>query len=215
MSTTSPRFTEHPLFARVWSLVGPRAVPHRDRRELLAGTSGAVIEIGAGSGLNFPFYPPEVNSVLAVEPEPYLRARATEAAAKVAPSITVVDGTADALPAPDASFDVSVTCLVLCSVTDQLAALAEVRRVLRADGELRFYEHVVAKHHAPALLQRSLDRTGIWPHLGAGCHLARDTTAAIRSAGFNIEHCRRLISGPGPGALGIPHILGVARPREQ
>jgi SAM-dependent methyltransferase len=205
--------TTHPIFARVWNAAGPRAVPHRDRRELLEGAAGAVVEIGVGTGLNFPFYPDTVTSVLAVEPEPFLRERATEAAAE-APElgVTVVDGTAAAIPAPDASFDVAVACLVLCSVPDQAAALAELRRVLRPGGELRFYEHVIAEPRAGAGLQRVLDATRIWPTLGAGCHLSRDTGAAIRAAGFTVERCRRLVSGPGPDGVGLPHLLGLARP---
>ncbi|WP_354697944.1 hypothetical protein DSM112329_03602 [Paraconexibacter sp. AEG42_29] len=205
--------TEHPVFARVWNALAPKAVPRSHRRELLAGASGSVVEIGAGTGLNFPFYGPGVTSVLAVEPEPFLRDRLGEAAAETpAPAIEVVDGTAAAIPAPDSSFDVAVVCLVLCSVPDQGAALTEIRRVLRPGGELRFYEHVIADSTAGAGLQRVLDGTHVWPTVGAGCHLARDTGAAIRAAGFTVERYRRLVSGPGPGdRVGLPHILGTAR----
>lgn len=202
---------DHPIFARAWTLLGPRAVPGRDRRDLLAGASGAVVEIGAGSGLGFAFYPPTVTSVLAVEPEPYLRGRARQAAAQAPVPVTVVAGTAAAIPAPDASADVAVACLVLCSVPDQAAALAELHRVLRPGGELRFYEHVLAESAPAAALQRALDRSGVWPAIGAGCHLARDTGAAIRAAGFVVEGTRRFLAGPGPGSTGIPHIAGIAR----
>lgn len=201
----------HPIFARAWTLLGPKAVPADDRRELLAGATGTVVEIGAGSGLGFPFYPSTVTSVLAVEPEPYLRERARQAATQAPVPVAVVDGTAAAIPAPDASADVAVACLVLCSVPDQAAALAELRRVLRPGGELRFYEHVVAESPPAAALQRALDRSGVWPAVGAGCHLARDTGAAIRAAGFAVERTRRFLAGPGPAAAGIPHIAGVAR----
>lgn len=194
----------HPVFARVWNVLGPRAVPHRHRRELLDGTTGSVIEVGVGNGLNFPFYPPGVTSVLAIEPEPYLRERAAEAAAATALDVTVVDGSADAIPAPDGSFDVAVACLVLCSVPDQATALAELRRVLRPGGQLRFYEHVVADGQPGAGVQRVLDRTRIWPTVGAGCHLARDTGAAITAAGFTVRSSRRLVSGP------LPHLIGLA-----
>lgn len=204
---------EHPVFARVWNAAAPKAVPRSHRRELLAGTAGSVVEIGAGTGLNFPFYGPEVTGVLAIEPEPFLRDRLAEAATLTPElAVQVVDGTAAAIPAQDASLDVAVVCLVLCSVPDQAAALAEIRRVLRPGGELRFYEHVVADSTAGAGLQKLLDRTNVWPTIGAGCHLARDTGAEIRAAGFTIERCRRLVSGPGPGdRIGLPHILGTAR----
>jgi hypothetical protein len=100
---------------------------------------------------------------------------------------------------------------VLCSVPDQAAALAELHRVLQPGGELRFYEHVVAEHPAAAGVQRTLDRSRVWPTLGAGCHLARDTGAAIRAAGFTVEHARRFLAGPGPEPVGLPHIAGIAR----
>lgn len=118
------------------------AAEHRD--ELLAGLTGRVIEVGAGNGLNFRHYPTSVTEVVAIEPEPYLRERA-QASAKASPvTVTVVDGTADQLPADDASFDAGVASLVLCSVDDQATALGELRRVIRPGGELRFYEHVVS-----------------------------------------------------------------------
>jgi AhpD family alkylhydroperoxidase len=195
----------HPVFARVCELIASRAVAADDRAELVAGLRGEVVEIGAGSGSNFAHYPPTVDSVLAVEPESYLRRRAERAARQAAVSVTVIDATAEALPALDDSCDAAVACLVLCSVPDQAAALAELRRVLRPGGELRFYEHVVA-HSAPgASVQLALDRSGIWPRLGAGCHLARDTAAAIEQAGFVIEGCRRVSAGL------VPHVAGVAR----
>jgi ubiquinone/menaquinone biosynthesis C-methylase UbiE len=199
----------HPIFARVWALTGSGAMSRRDRAELLEGVSGQVLEVGAGDGLNFAFYPGSVTSVLAVEPEPSLRARAERRAAETEADITVVDGTAEALPVPDASFDAVVTCLVLCSVGDQARALAEARRVLRPGGELRFYEHVAARSRAGAALQQGLDRSGIWPLMGAGCHLTRDTEASIRAAGFGIERLRRF--GVGPGPVAVPHIAGIAR----
>jgi ubiquinone/menaquinone biosynthesis C-methylase UbiE len=118
----------HPLFARFWAVAGPRAMSKRDRAALLSGLQGDVVEVGAGDGLNFPFYPPDVARVTAVEPEPSLRARA---AAGAPPHVRVVDGTAERLPVADATADAVVACLVLCSVTDQDAALSEVARVLK------------------------------------------------------------------------------------
>ena len=209
----NPTDIRHPLFARIWTLLlspgaeHAGAAEHRD--ELLAGLGGRVVEVGAGNGLNFRHYPAAVTEVVAVEPEPYLRRHAVQAAAEVSVPVAVVAGRADALPAGDAAFDAGVTSLVLCSVPDQAAALRELGRVIRPGGELRFYEHVVAPGGTAAAVQRGLDRSGIWPRLGAGCHLARDTAAAIEAAGFVIERCRRFPFGPGP--FGIPHILGSAR----
>jgi ubiquinone/menaquinone biosynthesis C-methylase UbiE len=82
-----------------------------------------------------------VSEVIAVEPEPYLRERAQRAAAQAAVSVSVVDGGADHLPGEAESFDAGVAALVLCTVPDQPAALAELYRVIRPGGELRFYEH--------------------------------------------------------------------------
>ena len=161
--------------------------------------------MGAGDGLNFAHYPATVTALTAVEPEPHLRAGAQRRARDAPVTVTVIDGTAEDLPVPSAAFDAVVACLVLCSVTDQAQALAELVRVLRPGGELRFYEHVVARGGAGAALQRGLDRSGLWPRLGAGCHLARDTGAAMTAAGLTIEACRRFSSG------GLPHIAGVAR----
>ncbi len=201
----------HPLFARLYM----RTASNKEdeyRRELLAGLEGKVIEVGAGHGLNFAFYPDAVEQVLAVEPEPLLREAAIEAAAKAAVEVEVVDGVAGALPATDESFDAAIASLVLCSVPDQQRALAEIRRVIRPGGGLRFYEHVVAHPPRWARLQRFADAT-FWPHVAGGCHLSRDTGAAIEKAGFEIESSRRIAFSPGPPVPPIPHILGVARRR--
>jgi ubiquinone/menaquinone biosynthesis C-methylase UbiE len=203
----------HPYFARCYARLSlrmePEVGPHR--RRLLAGLRGRVIEIGAGNGLNFGHYPPEVEQVYAVEPEPRLRSLATERAGDVAAAVEVVDGIADQLPADDASFDAAVVSLVLCSVPDQATALAEVRRVLRSGGELRFFEHVRADTSGLRRFQRALDAT-VYPWLAGGCHLSRDTATAIRRAGFAVESIESLrvpdirISTPA-----TPHILGAAR----
>lgn len=210
MSTpASSDLHNHPLFARFWKVVAPGAMSGRDRDSLLAGLHGEVVEIGCGTGVNFAHYPREVTRVIAVEPEPHLRADAEEHAAKAAVPVEVVDGTAESLPVGDGSCDAAVTSLVLCSVTDQATALGEIERVLRPGGELRFYEHVVAHRDRGASVQRWLDRSGIWPRLGAGCHVSRDTLASIEASRLTLEDHRRFMSGFGPFAL--PHIAGVAR----
>jgi ubiquinone/menaquinone biosynthesis C-methylase UbiE len=204
---------EHPLFARFYlRMAKGRAASREDdyRRRLLAGLSGRVIEVGAGTGLNFTFYPDGVEQVLAVEPEPLLREEATKAAPAAPVAVEVVDGVSGRLPAQDESFDAGVASLVLCSVPDQARALDEFRRVLRPGGELRFYEHVVAERSVPAALQRAADAT-FWPHVGGGCHVARDTLAAIEAAGFTVEHRERFLFSPGAPVPPLPHILGIAR----
>jgi ubiquinone/menaquinone biosynthesis C-methylase UbiE len=211
----------HPVFARLYAWASPRMEKSgfgECRDQLLAGLNGRVIEVGAGNGLNFTHYPPEVTGVVAVEPEPRLRAIAEAEAAKAAVPVEVVDGTADRLPAADASFDAAVASLVLCSVPDVPAALAEIRRVLRPGGELRFFEHVRADTPGLARVQRMLDAT-VWPTLGGGCHSHRATRAAIEAAGFTIDAIERLrIPDTRIPTHTSPHILGVAtaptRPEE-
>lgn len=199
---------EHPLFARVWARLASKVGSDEERGELLAGLQGRVLEVGAGDGRNFAHYPPEVFEVIAVEPEPYLRKLARRAASSAPVRVRVIDATAEALPLDDGGCDAAVASLVLCSVPDQQVALAELRRVLKPNGDLRFYEHVVARGVFTAGIQRALDGSGVWPRLGAGCHLSRDTVSAIEAAGFTMENVRRFPSGP--GRLGIPFVLGTA-----
>jgi ubiquinone/menaquinone biosynthesis C-methylase UbiE len=201
----------HPLFARIYMRMATKRHQREDeyRRRLLEGLAGTVIEVGAGNGLNFSLYPETVERVVAVEPEPLLRKAAGEEARRSPVEIEVVDGVASALPAEDASQDAAIASLVLCSVPDQASALAEMRRVLKPGGELRFYEHVVAHESLPAGLQRVADAT-IWPRVAGGCHLARDTGAAIEEAGFTIQRSERFPFSASAALPPIPHILGIA-----
>jgi ubiquinone/menaquinone biosynthesis C-methylase UbiE len=181
------------------------------RRRLLEGLSGTVVEIGAGHGLNFPLYTPEVTEVVAIEPEPTLRSHAETAADRADVPIRVLAGVADELTLEDASVDAAVASLVLCSVPDQQRALAEIRRVLRPQGELRFYEHVIPRCQPKRLLLQLVDRSGLWPRIAGGCHPARDTTEAIMQAGFDIEQVERFGFSAQRFEPLIPHILGSAR----
>jgi ubiquinone/menaquinone biosynthesis C-methylase UbiE len=201
----------HPLFARFFdrlSTVMEREIgPRRD--ELVAGLSGRVLELGAGNGINFGHYPASIDEVVALEPEPYMRAKAERAAGGSPVRVTVSAGVAEELPFPGGSFDGAVACLVLCTVVDQARALTELRRVLSPGGELRFLEHVRSPRPAKARAQATLDRAGIWPRLGGGCHCSRDTVAMIRGVGFRLERVRSVDVGP-PWFLTNPHVLGVA-----
>jgi ubiquinone/menaquinone biosynthesis C-methylase UbiE len=202
----------HPIFARFFNrfsaLLEREVGAHRD--ELLAGLSGRVVEVGAGNGMNFAHYPQSVTEVVAVEPEPYLRARAEQAAGQAPVPVRVLDGVADKLPLEPASFDAAVASLVLCSVGDSAAALSELRRVLKPGGELRFLEHVRSEQPLKSRMQQTLDRVGIWPGLFGGCHCARTTVAAIEAAGYEVDHVHDLAVGP-PWMLTNPHVLGKAR----
>ncbi len=208
-----PEHAPHPVFARVYARVAEmseRRGGAEHRRKLLTGLQGRVVEVGAGSGANFQHYPSSVSEVVAVEPEHYLRERAEHAASKAPVSVSVVHDDADHLPGEAQSFDAGIVALVLCTVPDQQSALAELHRVIRPGGELRFYEHVLAHSRWEARFQRFADAT-FWPRVAGGCHLGRDTTAAIERAGFQIETFERFRYSPAPFLPSDPHVLGVAR----
>lgn len=146
--------------------------------------------------------------MLAVEPEPKLYRFATAAARAAPVPAEVTDGLASALPAGDGTFDAAVVSFVLCTVPGQDAALGEIRRVLRPGGQLCFLEHVRADSAGLARTQRMLDATA-WPHLFGGCHLGRDTVAAIERAGFSIARLDRFLF-PGTRTPVSFHIAGRA-----
>lgn len=203
----------NPLFARWYSRMteSEGAEEARHRRRTVAGLNGRVIEVGAGNGSNFEYYPTEVTEVVAVEPEPYMRKRAERASASASVPVTLVDGLADDLPFDDASFDAAVSALVLCSVPDPARALAQLYRVVRPGGELRFYEHVHAHRQPMRAVLELADRSTLWPRIAGGCHPTRETLSAIVAAGFVIEDFSRFGFTPSCLIPPIPHILGSAR----
>lgn len=211
--TASRDAVHHPVFARFYARqsVAAERVIGTYRKELLAGLSGRVIEVGAGNGLNFAYYPAAVSEVVAIEPERVLRQLAASAAVRADVPVDVVPAAAEALPVKSEAFDGAVASLVLCSVRDVPRALAELRRVLRPGGELRFFEHGVAPGATMATAQRVLDRT-VWPLLFGGCHVARDTLGALRTAGFELGAYRTLLVPPkGPRLPSSYCVLGTAR----
>jgi ubiquinone/menaquinone biosynthesis C-methylase UbiE len=212
-SLTMAGQVDHPRCARLYVRQSQKADElglAARRAELLDGLAGCVLEIGAGNGLNFSHYPARVTEVVAVEPERHLRELAEQAARAAPVTVRVIDTLAEALPFEDGAFDAAVASLVLCSVTDVRAALAELHRVIRRDGELRFFEHVASERRVVRSLQRAADAT-VWPRVSGGCHLGRDTARLIEDAGFAIERCDRFSFRIPPLDPPKSHILGVAR----
>jgi ubiquinone/menaquinone biosynthesis C-methylase UbiE len=170
-----------------------------------------VLEVGAGSGVSFAYYPTAVTELIAIEPDPALRELAQAATSSASVPVQVLDGMAERLPLPDASVDAAVFAGVLCSVGDPPSVLEETRRVLRPGGELRFYEHVIARNARLRGLQRLLDAT-FWPRLFGGCHPTRDTETTLAACGFTVEERERFSFRPTLLATPVaPRILGRAR----
>lgn len=179
------------------------------RRELLAGLTGDIVEIGAGTGANLRHLPASVRHVTAVEPDPAMAERLRARAASLGRDVEVVEAPAEHLPLPDRSVDVLVTTLVLCTVRDPDTVVAELRRVLRDDGQLIVLEHVVDPMAARARLQRRL--TPAWRVVSRGCHLDRDTRATLARGGFDVSEVTPWqLSDRGPT---VAAVTGVARPR--
>ena len=205
-----PRLTDcvcgSPSLARLRALVVPRA-------------SGVVLELGAGSGPNLPFYDAaRVRRLLALEPSAELRALAQERLARSrrpaeAFPVEFIDGTGEAIPLPDASVDSVVVTFTLCTVADPLRTAAELRRVLRPGGCVHFAEHGRAGTERARRWQRRLEPA--WIPLAGGCHLTRHPPSLLESAGFGLEWQDGLI-GPSTRAWraidGLLHgYWGVAR----
>jgi ubiquinone/menaquinone biosynthesis C-methylase UbiE len=161
------------------------------RAELLRGIAGQVLEVGAGTGLNLPYYPRAVARLVLSEPDPYMRHKlALKARALDWERAEVMDASLEQLPVPDASFDTVVGTLVLCSVPRLDRALAEIHRVLRPAGRFLFLEHVAAEDR-PSRLKWQQRVEPLWRRLSGNCHLTRRTANAIVAAGLVITDIRR------------------------
>ena len=208
-----PRPRQHPVFAAAYDrMTRPleRAVLAERRARLLGDLDGQVLDVGAGTGANLP-YLRQASRVVAAEPDTAMRRRLAarlDHLVGVSVPVEVTSDPAEKLRQADASFDVVVFTMVLCSVASPDQALAEARRVLRPAGHLIVLEHVRGRGRRAEWQDRL---TPLWSRLNAGCHLGRDTGAAIERAGFTIE--RAEYSDPYPRLVPAQPLLeAVARP---
>lgn len=183
-----------------------RLLPYRQR--VIGMAEGRVLEIGAGSGLNLPFYGASVNEVLALEPAPVLLAMARGAAGGCAGKVRFIEASAEAIPVETGSIDTVVTTWTLCTIPQLGVAFGEMRRVLRFGGRLLFVEHGQAPD---AGVRRWQDRlTPLWRRVAGGCHLNRPMQALIEHNGFRIGS---LQTGYAPGPRVLTFLYeGDARP---
>ena len=171
----------------------------RFRRRTVEGLSGTIVEVGFGSGLNAPVYPPEVTEVKAVEPSMLARERSARHTADTSARVEFVGLDGARLPLEDASCDGALSTFTLCTIPDVHAALAELHRVVRPGGRFHFLEHGRAPDESVRTWQRRLEP--IQKRVAGGCHLTRDAEALVSEAGFEVVDLeRRYVKGPKPFA---------------
>jgi ubiquinone/menaquinone biosynthesis C-methylase UbiE len=159
------------------------------RREVLARASGRTIDIGAGTGVNLDLYPTSVSELALAEPDPHMAKRLRHKLVESGREAELVEAPAEKLPFEDSSFDTAVFTLVLCTIPDPAAALAEAARVLRPGGKVLFIEHVRSEDPGLARWQDRLEKP--WRFVGDGCHCNRDTVATIEASPLALEHVER------------------------
>ena len=167
----------------------------RLRQECVRGISGTVLEVGFGSGLNLPWYPPEVTRLWFIEPSAEAQRMAQKAIAEAPFPVELLGETAEAIPLPDEAVDAVVSTWTLCTIPDVERALAEMRRVLAPGGQLRFVEHGRSPEARVARWQDRL--TPLQKKLAGGCHLNRPIDRLIEGAGFRLGQVERFyVRGP-------------------
>jgi ubiquinone/menaquinone biosynthesis C-methylase UbiE len=165
------------------------------RNRVVSNTTGRVLEVGIGSGLNLPFYGNTVAEIIGLEPSPKLVEMANKAARKTPIPLRLIEGTAEAIPIEDHSVDAVVTTWTMCSIPEIENALQEMRSVLKPGGQLLFVEHGRAPEPRVRWWQDHL--TPVWRRLSGGCHLNRAIDELIEHAGFRIERLDKgYMAGP-------------------
>jgi ubiquinone/menaquinone biosynthesis C-methylase UbiE len=178
-----------PVFAAGYDTMlrlGERLGMREQRRRLLGRARGHTLEIGGGTGLNVPLYRPDLQELILAEPFEPMRRRLERRLVASGLTARAIDASAESIPLPDGSLDTVVSTLVLCTVDDPARALAEISRVLRADGQLLFLEHVRSSSPRLAGWQDRLEVP--WRRIAAGCRCNRDTIAQLARSGFEQQH---------------------------
>ena len=182
-------------FARLYDLVmraADRVGLARRRRELARRARGRVIEIGAGTGLQFAHYASDAE-VVAVDPDLEMLRRADARSRDASASIALVVADARALPFRDGAFDAAVVALAFCTIPEPERAAREMRRVLRPSATAYMLEHVRARHQGLAAVQERV--APLWSRIAGGCDLARGTAQTVGAAGFEVEVKRAAFAG--------------------
>ena len=170
----------------------------KTRAQIVPQAEGRVLEIGIGSGLNLSFYDPaKVSLIVGVDPSAAMQKLAQQRAAQISIPVEMIALELGQIQAADASFDSIVCTFTLCTIPDAMAALQEMRRVLKPGGKLLFSEHGLAPDLPVVRWQNRL--TPLWKPFSGGCHLNRDIPALIRAGGFNIGQLdSSYLKGPRP-----------------
>ncbi|WP_020649343.1 class I SAM-dependent methyltransferase [Solimonas variicoloris] len=170
----------------------------KERAKLVPRALGRVLEIGIGTGRNLPFYDRErLSALYGLDPAAQMHRLARKRAAEAGIGIELLDLPAERIPSDDASFDTVVTTFTLCTIPDAVAALREMRRALRPQGQLLFCEHGLAPDAGVRRWQNGL--TPVWKPLAGGCHLNRDIPALLAAGGFEITELQAdYLPGPRP-----------------
>ncbi len=171
------------------------------RRKIVPRAEGRVLEIGFGAGHNLPFYDAgKVTQLWALEPSAEMRVRAAERVAQSPIPFEFIDLPGEKIPLEDAAADNVLVTYTLCTIPDVMAALGEMRRVLKPEGRLLFCEHGEAPDEGVKRWQRRL--TPVWKAIGGGCHLGRAIPQLIAGAGFRVEGMETMY------LPGTPHFAG-------